>query len=349
MSNLDRTLPRACYPPAFVLSQPDVLLWHVQPKVGCLSNGQSGMPMDTSPSAQPNKPTFGTSDFAVSTVESSGYVEATAEETCPAASIPLSEPDERLQRAAGESEAPSAASLEVMDQLKALAQNVTQGDRASSVQSNASPVQSNMSEGAGASDPGGSSQATEPSISVFPRPTGFENIQVINDRPRFGNQVLTLAGFVVAALIGAGSTFAWQAHLKSNDVAIVAPPAPVAAAPAISPDVSKQLEALAQGISSELAVKQQQLAAAQQQLEQLAAKQQQLAAKQEQVGQSIAKLQALEQARQKTPAPVQSRAAPVPPRPSVPPPPVEPTMQPPIPPRTAEHPIPPLPVPPITR
>src|SRR5207344_1048325 len=186
-----------------------------------------------------------------------------------------------------------------------LAQNVTQGDRASS-------VQSNMSEGADASDPR-ESQATEPSIQVFPRPTGFENIQVINDRPTFGNQVLTLAGFVVAALIGAGSAFAWQAHLKSNDVAMTAVPAPVAAATAISPDVSKQLEALAQGISSELAVKQQQLVAAQQQLEQLAVKQQQLAAKQEQVGQSIVKLQALEQARQRTPAPVQSRAASVPP------------------------------------
>ena len=290
--------------------------------------------MDTSPSAQSNKPPFGTSEFAVSPVESSEYIDATAEETCPAESILISEP----QRTAGEAtEAPSAASLEVMDQLKALAQNVTQGDRTSS-------VQSNMSEGAGASDPGGSSQATEPSISVFPRPTGFENIQVINDRPKFGNQVLSLAGFVVAALIGAGSTFAWQAHLKSNDVATTAAPAPVAAAPAISPDVSKQLEALAQGISSELAVKQQQLAAAQQQLEQLAAKQQQLAAKQEQVGQSIAKLQALEQARQRTPAPVQSRAASVPPRPSVAPP-VEPTTQPPIPPRTEAHPIPPLPVP----
>ena len=86
--------------------------------------------MDTSPSAQPNKPTFGTSDFAVSTVESSEYIDATAEETCPAASVPMSEPDKGPQRAAGEAtEAPSAASLEVMDQLKALAQNVTQGDR----------------------------------------------------------------------------------------------------------------------------------------------------------------------------------------------------------------------------
>ena len=289
--------------------------------------------MDTSPSSQPNKPTFGTSDFAVSAVDAREYIDATAEETCPAESVPMPEPNTEPQRAADEAtEAPSAASLEVMDQLKALAHNVTQGNRASD-------VQSDMSEDAG--DPGGS-QATEPSISVFPRPAGFENIQVIKDRPKIGNRVLTLAGFAVAALIGAGSTFAWQVHLRSSDVAITAPPAPVAAAPAMSPDLSKQLDALAQGISSELAAKQQQLAAAQQQLEQLAAKQQQLAAKQEQVGQSIAKLQALEQARQRTPAPVQARPAPVPPRPSVPPPPVEPA---PLSPRTADHPIPPLPVP----
>jgi hypothetical protein len=265
--------------------------------------------MDTSPGSQLNKPTFGTSDFAVSAVDAREYIDATAEETCPAESVPMPEPDTEPQRAADEAtEAPSAASLEVMDQLKALAHNVTQGNRASD-------VQSDMSEDAG--DPGGS-QATEPSISVFPRPAGFENIQVIKDRPKIGNRVLTLAGFAVAALIGAGSTFAWQVHLRSSDVAITAPPAPVAAAPAMSPDLSKQLDALAQGISSELA------------------------AKQEQVGQSIAKLQALEQARQRTPAPVQARAAPVPPRPSVPPPPVEPA---PLSPRTADHPIPPLPVP----
>lgn len=301
--------------------------------------------MNTSLSAQPNKPTSGTSEFSVSPVESPEYIDAAAEETCPAASAPTSEPDKRPQGVAGEpTEAPSVASLEVMDQLKALAQNVTQSNQVSS-------VQSNKSEDAGASDPGGS-QATEPSISVFPRPTGFESNQVINDRPKFGTHVLILAGFVGAALIGAGGTFAWQAHLKSDDVAMTAAPAPVAAAPALSRDLSKQLEALSQDISSvrrdveEFAVKQQQLVAAQQQLEQLTVEQQQLAAKQDQVGQTIAKLQALEQARQRAPAPpVQSRAAPVPPRPSVPPPPIEPTTQPPSPPRTAAHPIPPLPVP----
>jgi hypothetical protein len=310
--------------------------------------------MDTSLSAQSNKPMFGTSDFAVSPVDSSEYIDATAEETCPAESVLMPEPDKGPQRMAGEAaETPSVASLEVMHQLKALAQNVTQANQASSVQSNASPSQTNMSEGAGADDPG-ESQAPAPSISVFPRPTGFENNPVIIDRPKFGTRALTLAGFAVAALIGAGGTFAWQAH-QSSDVATAAAPAPVAPAPIIAPYLGRQLEELAEDISSvrrgmeELAAKQQQLAAAQKQFDQLAAKQQQLAAKQEQVGQSIAKLQTLEQARQRTPTPVQSRAAPVPPRPSVsPPPPVEAIMSPPPPPpppRTAEHPVPPLPVP----
>jgi hypothetical protein len=304
--------------------------------------------MDTSLSAQSNKPMFGTSDFAVSPVDSSEYIDATAEETCPAESVPMPE-----QRGADEAtETPSAASREVMDQLKALAQNVTQGNRASLDESNASSVQSDKSEDTSedtsASGPG-ESQAPAPSISVFPRPTGFENNPVIIDRPKFGTRALTLAGFAVAALIGAGGTFAWQAH-QSSDVATAAAPAPVAPAPIIAPYLGRQLEELAEDISSvrrgmeELAAKQQQLAAAQKQLDQLAAKQQQLAAKQEQVGQSIAKLQTLEQARQRTPAPVQSRAAPVLPRPSVsPPPPVEAIMSPP--PRTAEHPVPPLPVP----
>ena len=298
--------------------------------------------MDTSPSSQLNKPTFGTSDFAVSAVDSREYIDATAEETCPAEFVPMPEPDTGPQRAADEAaEAPSAASLEVMDQLKALAHNVTQGTRASSGQDDASPVQSNMSEGADASDPG-EPQAPEPSISVFPRPTGFEDNQVINDRPKSGSRVLILAGFAVAAVIGAGGTFAWQTHLTSNDAATAAAPAPVAPAPVVAPYVGRQLEELAEDISS-LHHRMEELAAKQQQLDQLAARQQQLTAKQEQAGQSIAKLQALEQARQRTPAPVQPRAAVVPPRPYVPPPPVEP---PPPAPRTAAHPIPPLPIPP---
>jgi hypothetical protein len=304
-----------------------------------------------------SKPTFGTSGFAVSPVDSSEYIDATAEETCPAETIPMPE----QPAADAVTEAVSVASLEVMDQLKALAQNVTRGNGASLEESNASDesnapsvrrdTSEDTTENEGASDPG-DLQASEPSISVLPRPTGFENNPVINDRPKFGSRVLTLAGFVVAALIGVGGTFAWQGHLKSDEVATAASPAPVVAAPIIPPYLGRQLEELSQDISSmrrdmeELAAKQQQLAAAQKQLDQLAAKQQQLATKQEQVGQSIAKLQTLEQARQRTPAPVQSRAVSVPPRPSVPPPPVEATVPPPPPPpQTASHPVPPLPVP----
>ena len=302
--------------------------------------------MDTSPSPQLNKPAFGTSDFAVSQVDSREYIDATAEETCPAESVPMSEP--RAEEDAAE--APSAASLEVMDQLKALAHNVTQGNRASFDESDAPSIQSNESEDVNASDPG-EPQAPEPSISVLPRPTGFESDQVINDRPKSGSRVLALAGFAVAAAIGAGSSFALQAHLKSDDVAKAAAVAPVAAAPVIPPYLGTRLEELAQDVSSvqrgiaTLAAEQKRLAALQQQLEQLTVKQQLLAAKQEQAGQSIAKLNTLEQARQKTPAPVQSRPAPVPSRAYVPPPPVEPAAPPPPPPQTASHPIPPLPVP----
>ena len=304
--------------------------------------------MDTPLREQQNKPAFGTSNVAVSAVETSEYIDATAEETCPAESL-MHEP----QPAASEvTEAVSAASLEVMDQLKALAQNVTQGSRNSFDESSAASLENDKSEDTGANDAGGP-QAPEPSISVFPRPTGFDNSQsqVINHRPKF-RKVLTFAGFAAAALIGAGGTFAWQEHLKSIDVATAAAQAPIPPAPIIAPYLGRQLEELSDDISSvrrdmeALAAKQQQLTDTQKQLDQLAAKQQQLAAKQEQVNQSIAKLHALEQARQKTSAPVQTRAAPAPPRAYVPPPPVEPAVQPPPPPRTASHPVPPASIPP---
>jgi hypothetical protein len=300
------------------------------------------MPMDTSLSAPPTKPAFGTSDFAGAPDEAREYIDATAEETCPAESAPIPEQDAAIEAA----DTPSASSLEVMDQLKALAQNVTQGGRDPFGQSDAS---SNETEEAGAGDPGGS-PTVEPTISVLPRPTGFENNQPAPDRPKSGSRVFMLAGFAVAAVIGAGGTFAWQAQVKSNEVAAAAAPAPVAPAPVVAPYVGRQLEDLAQDISAlhhrmdELAAEQRRLIALQQQFEQLAVKQQTLATKQDQTGQSISKLQALEQARQRAPAPVQTRAAPVPLRPYVPPPP-EPAMPPP-PPRTASHPIPPMPVPP---
>jgi hypothetical protein len=306
------------------------------------------MPMDTALSEQQNKPAFGTNDFAVSPVDSSAYIDAAAEETCPAESAPVPAP----QPAASEiTEAPSAATLDVMDQLKALAHNVTQAGHDSSIHNDASLHQDHKSEDEPAND-AGESQVIEPSINVFPRPTAIESNAVANDRPKRG-RVFTLAGLAAAVLLGAGGAFAWQAHLKSIDLATAAAPAPVPPAPIIAPYLGRQLEELSDDIGTirrdmeALAAKQRQLTDAQKQLDQLAAKQQQLAAKQEQVNQSIAKLHALEQARQKAPAPVQTRAAPVPQRPYTPPPPIdEPAMLPPPPPRTAAHPIPPAPIPP---
>src|ERR1051325_9557339 len=119
MSNFDRSLPPTCLCLVTAWCPP-----LARPAKSRLPR-RWWMPMDTSLSARLNKPTFGTSDFAVSSVDPSEYIDATAEETCPAESAPMSEP----QRAAGEiTETPSAASLEVMDQLKALAQNVTQAN-----------------------------------------------------------------------------------------------------------------------------------------------------------------------------------------------------------------------------
>jgi hypothetical protein len=128
---------------------------------------------------------------------------------------------------------------------------------------------------------------------------------------------LTLASFFVAALIGFAATFAWQSQRVStakspNDVAVAekqsgvtpvgqmplqdAPPqpapviqtAPAPTAPATSPELVQQLEAMARDLAvlrrsvEELAAKQEHLAAAQEQL----------AAKQEQIDQNIAKPQA---------------------------------------------------------
>jgi chemotaxis protein histidine kinase CheA len=188
----------------------------------------------------------------------------------------------------------------------------------------------------------------------------------------------------MAALIGLGVAFAWQSHSvwtmkppNDPDIAAVPPdPAPArqastsdavirqsapvtqtaaatampaAAAPASSPELAKQLEAMTQDLISvrrgieQLAAKQEQLAAAQKQLEQLAAKQEQLAAKQDQMAQNIAKLQTVvPNARPRLSPlrspPPQSRAAPLP-SPA-------PAAQLSSVPRSALHPVPPLPVPP---
>lgn len=141
--------------------------------------------------------------------------------------------------------------------------------------------------------------------------------QLAGYRPAIGRRTfLTLANFFVVALIGVAATFVWQSQRVStakspNDVAVaekqsgVTPvgqvplqnsppePAPISqteaapTAPATSPELVQQLEAMAQDLAvlrrsvEELAAKQEHLAAAQEQL----------AAKQEQMDQNIAKPQ----------------------------------------------------------
>jgi chemotaxis protein histidine kinase CheA len=309
-------------------------------------------------------------DWGVSTTESP-HVDITAEETCPAPPAQVPASDEALQRAPAiqAAQAPSATTFELMSQLETLAHDLAVRERASSDQ-----CIENVHEG---SDFSAGLQAVEPSIRVPPRPASFENDPFASDRPPIGRRtVLTLASFFMAALIGV--TLAWQSHrvgimssLNDVDAAAQQPAStpsrqasaseaalsqsvpvtqsvPAPAAPATSPELVQQLEAMAQDIAlvrrgvEQLAAKQEQLAAAQQQLEQLAAKQGQLATRQEQMAQNITKLQALEQnIRHKTSSPRQSRAVPAPPRM-----PSEPAAQLSSVPRSAPHPVPPLPVPP---
>ena len=293
-------------------------------------------------------------------------VDVTAEESCPtnAAQMPIQ--DEAPTPVSLTPKAPSTTAFALMSQLEALAGDLAAKGRASPDQ----PI-GNVHEGS-SSSPG--SQVTEPSIHVTPRPTGFENDLFANDRPSVGRRAgVTLAGFLVVVLIGVAGSFAWQAHrispaASSNDIDATAEQprsAPAAQVPAsstvlpqsvaipqaaltpgataTSPELLKQLEAMAQDLASvrrgveQLAAKQEELAAAQQRLEQLAAKR-------EQTAQNIAKPQPREHnIRQKTPPPPQSRAALVPPRVSPEPAPqlsTAPAS------RSETHPLPPLPVPP---
>lgn len=147
--------------------------------------------------------------------------------------------------------------------------------------------------------------------------------QLVSYRLPFGRRTsLTLADIFIAALIGVAATFVWQfSTAKSpDDVAVAekqsgftpvgqaslqdAPPqptpvtqtAPAPTAPATSPELVQQLEAVTRDLAvlrrsvDELAAKQEHLAAAQ---EQLAARQEQKAQNQEQKAQNIAKPQAV--------------------------------------------------------
>ena len=188
--------------------------------------------------------------------------------------------------------------------------------------------------------------------------------QLASYRPAIGRRTfLTLANFFIAALIGVAATFVWQSQRVStakspNDVAVAekqsgvtpvgqvplqnSPPqpapvtqtAPAPTAPATSPELVQQLEAMARDLAvlqrsvEELAGKQEHLAAAQEQL----------AAKQEQIDQNIAKPQAVKRdIKHKMSSPPRRNAPP------------EPAAQALSVPRPEPKPRPPLPVPPDRR
>jgi len=331
------------------------------------------VPGQSAAKARPGEPTHDADDRDVLTTISPELIDVTAEQTCPAAAAQMSTQDRTPHQAPATQSAqtPSKKTFELMDQLEVLAGDLADKGRASSDQ-RIEDVHEESSE----------LRAVEPTIRVPPR----SNDQFASDRPSIGRRrVLTLAGFFMVALIGLGASVAWHSHSVStmtspNDVDVVAeqpasapasqvsapaatPPqsAPVTqtatapGAPATSPELVKQLEAMTRDLAAmrrsveQLAAKQEQLAAAQQQLEQLAVKQEQLAAKREQTAQNIAKQQALEKnARVKMSPPPHFRAAPLatvaPIAPRVVPP--EPAAQLSSVPRSAQHPVPPLPVPP---
>ena len=330
----------------------------------------------TAVKAWPAEPTRDPDDGGVSATISPQLIDVAAEESCPAPAVQLSAQNEapRLAPALATAQAPSATTFELMSKLEALASDLAVKERASS----------ETRIGTVHEEPklSGELRAVEPSISVSPRPAGFESDQFASDKPSTRRRtVRTLAGCFTAALIELGVAFAWQSHsvwtatppndpdiaavppdpiparqVPKSDVALqqsgpvtqtaTAPAVPAAtSAPASSPELVKQLEAMTQDLIS-VRRSLETLTAAQKQLEQLAAKQEQLAAKQDQMAQNIAKLQATEQSiRPKRsavrPPPPQARAASVPP-----PAPPEPAAQLSSVPRSALHPVPPLPIPP---
>ncbi len=329
--------------------------------------------------ARPDDPTRIPDDQSAATTISPQLVDVTAEETCPAPPVQVAAQDGAPQSAVLTAQVPSTKAFELMSQLEALANDLTVKGRVSSDQ-----FRGNFHE---QSDLSGGLPAEEPSIRVSPRPTGFESNQFATDRPSTSRRkVIALAGFFMVVVIGFGVTFGWHSlgawtikqfnnitvaaerrgsapagqQMSISDAALpqsatVTQTAIPPSAPAISPELAKQLEAVTQALTSvrrgvaELAVQQGYVAAAQQQLEQLVAKQEQLAAvqeqltaKQAQMAQNIAKLQVLAQIAKSRPSPaLQLRATPSPPRM-----PLEPLAQFSSAPRPPAHPVPPLSVPP---
>jgi hypothetical protein len=108
-------------------------------------------------------------------------------------------------------------------------------------------------------------RAVEPSIRVFPRPSGFKNDQFANDRSPVGRRPLrAVARLFIAALIGVGGLSAWQSHgdeamekigtwvvsLGSLSSVSTTKLPPVPAPAATSPELAQQLEAMPRDLAA---------------------------------------------------------------------------------------------------
>ncbi|HET9686180.1 MAG TPA: hypothetical protein VFP79_03270 [Pseudolabrys sp.] len=322
---------------------------------------------DTVPLTPGTTPVTARLGWAAADTETPQQVDVTAEETCPSAPAQMADD---VPQAAPAIQAPSVVSektLELINQLDALAGDLAAGRHTPSDE----PAGNVRDE----PDVRAELPGMEPSIRVSPPPSSFQKDPFARrDKPPIGRRtMLTLAGCCAAALIGVAvasqSQRLWtpsseisagptQERASSTGQApsttAVQQPVPVAQTASLAatptPEVVKQLDAMAQDLAvvrrslEQLSAKQEQLATAQQQLEQLTTKQEQLAGKQEQMAQNIAKLQAPEQniRRRSSSPPTQARPAPIPPRVTQ-----EPTAQVSSVPRPApSHPVPPLPIPP---
>ena len=379
MANSAKTMPPACCPPALVSSHDGGLFSRNRAKGRIPRNVLNGTAMVSSqsllneerhkhdvPLAPGTTPVTARLGWTTADTEMPQQVDVTAEETCPLP--PAQMPDEKPQAtpAIQAGSVVSEKTLELINQLDALAGDLAAGrhtssdERTESVR-NEPDVRAELA-------------GVEPSLRVSPPPSSFQRDPFAGRKPLIGRQTMfTLAGCCVAAVIGVA--VAAQSHrlwtpssevnagpaqerasstgqAPSNTAVQQSPPlaqtASLAATP--TPELVKQLETMAQDLAvvrrslEQLSAKQEQLAASQQQLEQLATKQEQLAGKQEQMAQNIAKLQTPEQniRRRVSSPPPQARPAPAPPRVAE-----EPTAQVSSTPRpTPSHPVPPLPIPP---
>jgi hypothetical protein len=321
---------------------------------------------DNAPHARGTAPVTARLGWAAADAETPQQVDVSAEETCPSPSVKMSDETPPAAPAIQAASVVSEKTLDLMNQLDALAGDLAAGRHTSSDE-RAGNVRDEP-------DVRAELPGVEPSIRVSPPPSSFQKDPFAGDKPLIGRQtIFTLAGCCVAALIGvavasqsqrlwpasgevgagppqerASSTGQAPSNMAVQQSVPVAQTASLAAT--ATPELAKQLETMAQDLAvvrrnlEQLSAKQEQLAAAQQQLDQLATKQEQLATKQEQMAQNIAKLQAPEQnirRRTSSPSP-QARPAQIPPRVTQ-----EPTAQVSSVPRpTSSHPVPPLPIPP---